>query len=84
MTEEKRRVIRNWLNERKEIYEKYAKELNAEIHPFNPQIWVVPEDGEMKILTQSKKRDTDAALSLISNHSYYMGAKAALEGWGII
>ena len=84
MTEKKRQEIRNWLKERKEIYEKYAKELKAEPHPMNPQLWMVPEGDGMKLLSESKVMNTDTARSLEVNHAYYLGAMDALYGFGVL
>ena len=84
MTEKKRKEIREWLNERKDIYEKYAEELKAVPNALNPNIWMVREGDEMKPLTESKIMDTDTARALLANHSYYLGAMDALYGFGIL
>ena len=84
MTDKKRQEILNWLKERKEIYEKFAAELNAEQSALNPQLWIVPEDGKLKFLHESRKMGTDTAHSLIVNHAFYLGAMDALYGFGIL
>ena len=82
MTEKQRTEARNWLKERKEIYEKYAKELNAVQGELN--LWFVPEHGHLKPIHESAVKNTDSARGLIANYAYYQGAVDALYGFGIL
>ena len=84
MTSKQREEIRKWLEERKGIYEKYANELGAVQSYINQDLWIVNEDGNQKLLTDSKLMDTDSARALIANHAYYRGAVDALYGFGIL
>ena len=84
MTAKEKVKIREWLKERQEIYEKYAKELDAVQSPENQDIWLVVEDGCTKPITKSRVMETDAARSLISNYCYYRGAAEAIYGFGIL
>jgi len=84
MTSKQREEIRKWLEERKEIYEKYAKELGAVQDVTYPGLWFVPEDGDHVLIHNSKVKNTDSARALIANYAYYQGAVGALYGWGIL
>ena len=84
MTMKQREEIRKWLEERKEIYAKYAKELNAVQGEPNHDIWFVPEEGNLKPIQESAVMNTDSARWLMTNYAYYKGAVDALYGWGIL
>ena len=84
MTSKKRKEILAWLREREEIYKKYEVELGAFQSLSNPSLWMVNEDGEQKLLTNSRLMNTDSARALIVNHAYYCGAVDALKGFGLI
>lgn len=84
MTSKQREEIRKWLKERKEIYEKYANELNAVQGELNHNLWFIPEDGHLKPIHESSVMKTDTARGLIANYAYYQGAVDALYGWGIL
>jgi hypothetical protein len=84
MTMKQRAEIREWLKERKEIYEKYAKEINAVQGELNHDLWFVPEDGHLKPIHKSAVMNTDSARGLIANYAYYQGAVDALYGWGFM
>ena len=84
MTSKKKKEILAWLLEREKIYKKYEVELGAFQILSNPSIWIVNEDGEHKLLTNSRLMNTDSARALIANHAYYCGAVDALKGFGLI
>lgn len=76
-----------WLDERRQIWKRYLKPLNA-FEDWNGEtnsreIFVSIGDQKAVPLHLHESRDSDAGRSLLVNRAYYYGALAALAGAGV-